>query len=55
MGTLGGNIFLTFPDISACLSAFLCILYFSVFLDLATVKDHHLSLFSQHELVVAKL
>lgn len=47
MCTLGGNIFLTLPDISACLSAFLCILYFSVFLDLAAIKGYHLSLVNQ--------
>lgn len=56
MRTLGGNIFLTLPDISACfLSAFLCILHFSVFLDPTAIKGYHLSLISQHELVFTKL
>lgn len=54
MGTLGGNIFLTFSDISVCLSAFLRILNFSVFFDLTDLKDGHLSLLSQHELLLTK-
>lgn len=54
MGTLGGNIFLTFSDISACLSAFLGILNFSVFFDPSDLKDNHLSLLSQHELLLTK-